>query len=326
MTLAPDPLTQLAIFHGTDKWGLHFYTPIYHSLFESLRDRPVRLLEIGVGGYDLARVGGASLAMWADYFPNGHIVGLDVYEKQLDFGPRVVVRRGSQDEPSVLNALVEEFGPFDIVIDDGSHVPHHVVTSFVELFPRMSKAGLYVIEDVQTSFWPLFGGSSPDGGETLQLALSVLLSLNRNEITLGAPDWQEPVFARHVRSLRAFHNLLVVEHGDNDEPSSESFSLNSPLAAHAVTFIEQEMDRAPSAAGVANLARVLFRAGERDRAASLLETALSRWPDSSEVLWVAIEVFPDPSVRLALVDKLASLEPDPTSPGLQRIRANIERR
>jgi hypothetical protein len=49
-----DPLTQLAIKHGTDKWGPHFYTPVYHKLFAHLRERPLRLLEIGVGGYEYA--------------------------------------------------------------------------------------------------------------------------------------------------------------------------------------------------------------------------------------------------------------------------------
>ncbi|MBV8508817.1 MAG: hypothetical protein JO289_01505, partial [Xanthobacteraceae bacterium] len=38
-----DPLTRLAIRHGTDKWGPHFYTPIYHELLAPLRDRPVKL-------------------------------------------------------------------------------------------------------------------------------------------------------------------------------------------------------------------------------------------------------------------------------------------
>jgi hypothetical protein len=58
-----DPLTRLAIKHGTDKWGVHFYAPVYHALFAPLRDKPIRLLEIGVGGYRLAKVGGASLAV-----------------------------------------------------------------------------------------------------------------------------------------------------------------------------------------------------------------------------------------------------------------------
>jgi 8-demethyl-8-alpha-L-rhamnosyltetracenomycin-C 2'-O-methyltransferase len=79
-----DPLTALAIKYGTDKWGPHFYTPIYHELFSAWRDRPIRLLEIGVGGYGFRKVGGSSLSMWAEYFPRGHITGLDIAPKQLD--------------------------------------------------------------------------------------------------------------------------------------------------------------------------------------------------------------------------------------------------
>src|SRR5450756_3013790 len=89
-----DPLTRLAIKHGTDKWGLHFYTPVYHALFTHMRDKPVRLLEIGIGGYSLTKAGGASLAMWADYFPKGHILGIDIVEKKLNLDPRIKVCQG----------------------------------------------------------------------------------------------------------------------------------------------------------------------------------------------------------------------------------------
>ena len=105
-----DPLTRLAIRHGTDKWGPHFYTPIYHELLAPLRDRPVKLLEIGVGGYGFRKIGGASLAMWADYFQWGTIIGLDVAEKQLSLGPRVTILQGSQGDPEFLARLAAEQG------------------------------------------------------------------------------------------------------------------------------------------------------------------------------------------------------------------------
>ncbi len=165
-----DPLTRLAIAHGTDKWGTHFYTPVYHKLFAHLRDRPIRLLEIGVGGYGFAKVGGGSLSMWADYFPNGRILGVDIVKKNLALDPRIQVRQGSQDDPVFMARMSEEFGPFDIVIDDGSHIPKHVAASFNILFPKLADDGLYVIEDVQTCFWPQFGGSVLDGGATMGLA------------------------------------------------------------------------------------------------------------------------------------------------------------
>jgi hypothetical protein len=66
-----DPLTQLAIKYGTDKWGPHFYTPVYHELFSKLRPHPIHLL------------GGSSLAMWAEYFPTGQITGVDNAEMPM---------------------------------------------------------------------------------------------------------------------------------------------------------------------------------------------------------------------------------------------------
>jgi cephalosporin hydroxylase len=123
-------------------------------------------------------IGGNPLATWADYFPEGKIVGIDIAEKKLELGPRITLRRGSQDDPAFLQRISGEFGPFDIVIDDGSHVPAHVTKSFSTLFPLIADGGLYVIEDVQTSFWPQWGGPLADGGATVLLALSMLHHLN----------------------------------------------------------------------------------------------------------------------------------------------------
>jgi len=154
-----DPLSELAIRHGTDKFGLHDYTPRYHQLFAPVRDRPIRLLEIGVGGYQDADRGGQSLAMWRDYFPQGQITGIDIQTKALALGPRVAVLRGSQIDADFLAEVVATRGPFDIIIDDGSHRNEHVVESYGLLLPTMAAGGLYVSEDVQTAFFPRFGGS-----------------------------------------------------------------------------------------------------------------------------------------------------------------------
>src|SRR4051812_19597491 len=97
-----DPLTRMAIKHGTDKWGPHFYTPVYHHLFSHLRDKPVRLLEIGIGGYHFSTVGGASLAMWAEYFSLGSIVGIDITPKTLALDARITTLAGSQTDVKFL--------------------------------------------------------------------------------------------------------------------------------------------------------------------------------------------------------------------------------
>jgi hypothetical protein len=44
-------------------------------------------------------------------------------------------------------------GPFSIIIDDGSHVPSHQWKTFTYLWKSLAPGGLYIIEDVETSYW-----------------------------------------------------------------------------------------------------------------------------------------------------------------------------
>ena len=44
-------------------------------------DQAVKVLEIGIGGYDAPDAGGESLRMWKHYFRRGLIYGMDIYPK-----------------------------------------------------------------------------------------------------------------------------------------------------------------------------------------------------------------------------------------------------
>jgi tetratricopeptide (TPR) repeat protein len=310
---AIDPLTRLAIRHGTDKWGPHFYTPVYHELFSRLRGRPVRLLEIGVGGYELKTSGGASLAMWADYFPEGQITSIDIVEKRLPPHPRIKLFQGSQDDAALLGRVRDERGPFDIIIDDGSHVPKQVVASFQHLFPTLSDGGTYVIEDMQTAFWPQFGGSFLHGGDTVKLARTAIECLNHAEIVVADRTHAFPPFAKQIKSFRAFHNLFVIEKGDNHEPSNFAYDLKNPCAVKAVQTIEQELQRAPTAAGMANLIELYLRGGNPTRAQEIADRALTQWPADAAVLTAAHHVATrrgDMPAKIDCLERLLQIEPD----------------
>jgi hypothetical protein len=190
-----DPLSRLAVRNGTDKFGFHDYTPNYHALFAPYRDRPVKVLEIGVGGYGDEDRGGQSLATWRDYFPQGQITGLDLQKKVLDFGPRVVIYEGSQVDAECLARIVAERGPFDLIIDDGSHRNEHVVESFRLLWPTLAPGGIYVAEDVQTAFMPRFGGSL-----SLAAPNSVGFFAARFDGTETEPD---------LAAMARFHNMVA---------------------------------------------------------------------------------------------------------------------
>ncbi len=131
------------------KW--HHYFDIYTKHFEAYRHRPIRMLEIGV-------FRGGSLRMWKEYFhPDSTIVGIDIDKtcKEHEIADRkVFVRIGSQADPEFLLAVTEEFGPFDIILDDGSHKTHHQNISFGALFrDALTDGGCYMVEDVHTNYW-----------------------------------------------------------------------------------------------------------------------------------------------------------------------------
>ena len=157
-------ITALAFVYWSDKAGAHRYTAHYQMHLRRLRRRPVRLLEIGIGGYESPTRGGASLRMWRDYFRRGEIHGVDIYEKRID-EPRIHTHRGDQSDPQFMRELAHRYGPFDVIIDDGSHISSHIVNSFQALFEEFLKpGGYYVIEDLDCAYSP--GYSEPGSADT----------------------------------------------------------------------------------------------------------------------------------------------------------------
>jgi hypothetical protein len=217
-TSAPD-LGDLAVRYGSDKWAsLHWYTPHYERHFAPFRDEPVRVLEIGIGGYGHA-LGGASLKMWKRYFHRGTVFGLDVYDKSGLDQPRLTTIIGDQNSPDDLVAIHAKHGPFDIVIDDGSHVAEHIHTSFQTLFPYLRDGGVYVIEDLQTAYLTEFGGNSGDTAEpktSVGLVKHLLDDLHHQEHQ-HARDGQPSVVQRSITGLHVYHNIAFIEKGTNAE-------------------------------------------------------------------------------------------------------------
>jgi len=214
-------LVRLAVKHGVDKWGSHWYAQHYHNHFSPLRDQKISLLEIGVGGYDNPRAGGGSLRMWEEYFPSAIIHGIDIFDKRPHEQGRVKIHQGSQFDENFLRSVFADAGSFDVIIDDGSHINAHVLKSFEVLFPLLSNNGVYAIEDVQTSYWPEFGGNSDDfkSEHTIVGFFKGLVdSLNYEEFI--KPNYQPTYFDKHIVSMHFYHNLIVIVKGSNNEGSN----------------------------------------------------------------------------------------------------------
>lgn len=109
--------------------------------------KPERILEIGVQG-------GGSLELWRQYFPNAEIIGVDIDENCKEHeGENIKVFIGDQHNVKFLETL----GDFDIIIDDGGHyMTQQQVSMNTLLANQLNDGGLYVIEDLHTSYWEQF--------------------------------------------------------------------------------------------------------------------------------------------------------------------------
>lgn len=124
----------------------------YFSIYESLVDRtkPIRMLQI-------AKFYGGSLEMWREYLhPDSLIVGIDIDSKLLKIADAggVHVRMDGDQEASFLSAVAAEFGPFDVVVDSGSHTSSHMVDCFRCLFANaLHDNSIYVVDNVACDYW-----------------------------------------------------------------------------------------------------------------------------------------------------------------------------
>lgn len=217
-----ESLLSLALKHSTDKQGAHNYADRYEAHFGSLRNKHLRLLEIGIGGYDDPRAGGQSLRMWKDFFPNALIIGIDYYEKKYLMEDRIITCEGSQDDPAFLRSVHNKYGPFDIIIDDGSHMNKHILVSFRCLFPLLKIGGIYAIEDTQTSYWKkIFEGSSNDlNDDTTTMGFTKKLVDGLNHMEIEDRNYITSYYDRAISSIHFYHNQVFIYKEGNYEDSN----------------------------------------------------------------------------------------------------------
>ena len=211
-------LTSIAELYKTDKLE-HGYTNIYEKYFESIRNQKLRVLEIGIAD-------GKSLLMWSDYFKNSTIIGVDIHkidieEKKLDRN-NIKVHQGSQSDDKFINDIITQYKNFDIIIDDGSHLKKDVIKSFHLLFPQLNNDGLYVVEDMQTSYNHFFGGNPFDlkySNSHMNFFKHLTDRLNYQEI--ANPFYISNKYDAKITNISFYHNLVFVRKGVNEKISKE---------------------------------------------------------------------------------------------------------
>lgn len=140
-------LDAIGLRTGTDKASHHHdFLRFYEMFLGPIRFENVSILEIGV-------FKGHSLAMWSEYFSRGRVVAIDVEPSAKQFETeRARVKIADQGDVADLVRIATSYGPFDLVLDDGSHFWDHQITSFRYLLPFVKPGRFYILEDLDTSY------------------------------------------------------------------------------------------------------------------------------------------------------------------------------
>ena len=138
-------LDGIGLSSGTDKSSkYHNYLHVYDFFLNKLKEQEFTLLELGV-------FHGESLKTWKNYFEKANIVGVDIDSNCIEYKEeRIDIIIGDLSEISTYNTLREINAK--IIIDDASHAWSHQIKAMMELFPSMPHGGIYIVEDIGTSF------------------------------------------------------------------------------------------------------------------------------------------------------------------------------
>lgn len=187
----------------TGKWA--HYLEVYDRYLSRFRDRPVRLLEIGI------RHGG-SLQLWRRYLgPQAMIHGLDLNPGVAAIDdPDLRVHVGDQSDHGVLDRILAEAGGFEVVIDDGGHHAHDQIASFEHLFPQLSDGGVYICEDLHSSYWRYYGGGLGRPGTFVE-HLKGLLDVLHNRYLEDGERREVAPWQRHIHAVSVYDSIAVIE-------------------------------------------------------------------------------------------------------------------
>jgi len=228
-TVKPRPLREIYESHSgrvAFKWD--HYLEVYDRYLSRFRGEDAHLLEIGV-------FNGGSLEIWRTYLGQGaRLTAIDNDPNCRSNAPADVdVYVGDQGDPEFLSSICECVPKFDVVIDDGSHVSSHQIASFEALFPHVTDNGIYIVEDIHSSYWPTH--VKADEPTFIEYASGLVDSLHSwyqqgpgiRQFFPAPSERSQPLpstdFARTVEALHFYDSLLVIEKRLKPEPWVRAF-------------------------------------------------------------------------------------------------------
>ena len=159
------PLCEIMGRNQSDKGNIdiinnwHNYTTFYYSIFNHLREKKLRIFELGLGTNNVniqSNMGengrpGASLFGWSEFFPNSEIFGADIDSNILFNTDKIKTFYCDQTNTELIEKMWNEpllQDNFDIIIEDGLHKFDANVCFFENSIHKLKQNGYFIIEDI----------------------------------------------------------------------------------------------------------------------------------------------------------------------------------
>jgi len=195
---------------------LHYFE-IYDRHFSRFIGKDVTILEIGVSK-------GGSLELWRHYFGDKcKIYGIDIDPtcKSLE-SDQIEIFIGDSEDREFLRCLKDKISEIDILIDDGGHTMKQQIVAFEELYPFISPDGVYLCEDLMTSYMDNYGGGYKKKNTFIEYSKDLIDHLNawhfNKKSWRSKKKWGVNEFTLSTHSMHYYNAVLVIEKRKIDPP------------------------------------------------------------------------------------------------------------
>jgi hypothetical protein len=228
----------------SDKWSS--YIEIYDKIFDKFSDKEISIVEIGVQN-------GGSLEVYNQYFPNSEvIIGIDNNEgcRKLKFTTnKIKLIIGNAAEKSIIPKLNNYAPKYDIIVDDGSHTSEDIIRSFSNLFSLIKNNGIYVIEDMHTSYFQSCqnGLYAPFSANTFFKLISDIINYEFWNNNLKPSDILNDFKKKYnfqlsdydctsIKSISFYNSVCVIEKGADLSIGKRVFSGKKEMIVHTTNY------------------------------------------------------------------------------------------
>ncbi len=193
------------------KW-MHYFD-IYHRHFRQFRNQPITVVEFGVSQ-------GGSLQMWKNYFgPKARIIGVDIEPKCANLEEdQIEIMIGDQDDRDFLKTVAARAGSIDVLIEDGGHTMTQQIATFEELWPSIAHGGVFLMEDLHTSYWDRYGGGLKRPDTFIEYAKNLIDAEHAwysEDKSSFAPD----AYTRSIRGMHVYDSIIVFDKARVPKPT-----------------------------------------------------------------------------------------------------------